>query len=683
MFLKRLELQGFKSFASKTTLDFPAGIAAIVGPNGSGKSNITDAIRWLLGEREAKNLRGGKADDLIFAGTEKRPRAGLAQATICFDNSSGFFPTEFGEVAITRRISRDGDSKFFLNDEEVRLKDVIDFFARSKLGARGMNIIGQGDSDMILKASPLERREMVEETLGLKEFILKKNSAERELKNTSINLEKARALLEEIKPHLRLLRRQIGRYRERENLAEELFSWEKKYFGGKAAGLNRDEAELEPSLKQFDGKLQQEREKLALAERELNETEKTAPKSRSELGGISEERRRLINQMREEAAAVARPIKSEKKSAEEIIDQIKQAAAEAISGPVEKIQAALRRIIELADSFATKEPVELKVAKDQEINRLLDELDRREKKCMNDLEEFNRVFREQVKGVSGIKAVIEELEGKRARIIFEKERIKIRREELINQIEAAGRRPADFFGEEEVPGAAEEDIERKIYRLRSELANIGEIDETILKEADETESRHEFLVKEIADLEKASADLKILIKDLEQKIHRDFSGALASINRELNSFAKQMFGGGKAALKLQEKKSIATAEPEEGSVGQPEEERQGLEIEVALPKKRVKGLEVLSGGERSLLAASILFALVSVSPPPFLVLDEIDAALDERNARRFGEMLKNFAAKTQSIIITHNRATMEAADVLYGVTMAEDGASRLVSLKLV
>jgi len=283
MFLKRLELQGFKSFASKTTLDFPAGIAAIVGPNGSGKSNITDAIRWLLGEREAKNLRGGKADDLIFAGTEKRPRAGLAQATICFDNSSGFFPTEFGEVAITRRISRDGDSKFFLNDEEVRLKDVIDFFARSKLGARGMNIIGQGDSDMILKASPLERREMVEETLGLKEFILKKNSAERELKNTSINLEKARALLEEIKPHLRLLRRQIGRYRERENLAEELFSWEKKYFGGKAAGLNRDEAELEPSLKQFDGKLQQEREKLALAERELNETEKTAPKSRSEL----------------------------------------------------------------------------------------------------------------------------------------------------------------------------------------------------------------------------------------------------------------------------------------------------------------------------------------------------------------------------------------------------------------
>jgi chromosome segregation protein len=104
---------------------------------------------------------------------------------------------------------------------------------------------------------------------------------------------------------------------------------------------------------------------------------------------------------------------------------------------------------------------------------------------------------------------------------------------------------------------------------------------------------------------------------------------------------------------------------------------------VALPKKRVKGLEVLSGGERSLLAASILFALVSVSPPPFLVLDEIDAALDERNARRFGEMLKNFAAKTQSIIITHNRATMEAADVLYGVTMAEDGASRLVSLKLV
>ncbi|MDD4819000.1 MAG: AAA family ATPase, partial [Candidatus Colwellbacteria bacterium] len=110
MFLKKLELQGFKSFASKITIDFPEGITAIVGPNGSGKSNITDAIRWILGEREAKNLRGAKANDLIFAGTEQRARSGFAQASMYFDNSSGFFPTDYNEVVITRRINRDGDS---------------------------------------------------------------------------------------------------------------------------------------------------------------------------------------------------------------------------------------------------------------------------------------------------------------------------------------------------------------------------------------------------------------------------------------------------------------------------------------------------------------------------------------------------------------------------------------------
>jgi chromosome segregation protein len=114
MFLKRLELQGFKSFADRTVLDFSTGIVAIVGPNGSGKSNVTDAIRWLLGEREARNLRGEKVEDLIFAGTEKRPRLGLAQATLYFDNSSDFFPVEFKEVSISRRISRDGKSEVLL-----------------------------------------------------------------------------------------------------------------------------------------------------------------------------------------------------------------------------------------------------------------------------------------------------------------------------------------------------------------------------------------------------------------------------------------------------------------------------------------------------------------------------------------------------------------------------------------
>jgi len=209
--LKKLELNGFKSFAQKTTFDFPDGITAIVGPNGSGKSNVIDAIRWLLGEREAKNLRGGRSEDLIFAGTAKRPRTGMASASLYFDNSSGFFPVDFSEVVVARQANRDGTNQYFINKSEVRLKDLIDFFAQARLGSRGLVVVTQGNSDMFIQAGPTERREMVEEMLGLREFQLKKAEAERRLKNTQINLDKVGALIEEILPHLRSLKRQTSR----------------------------------------------------------------------------------------------------------------------------------------------------------------------------------------------------------------------------------------------------------------------------------------------------------------------------------------------------------------------------------------------------------------------------------------------------------------------------------------
>ena len=166
--LKRLELNGFKSFAGKTTIEFPTGITAIVGPNGSGKSNIIDAVRWLLGERESKNLRGAKAEDLIFAGTPKRPRVGQAQASLYFENNGNFFPAEFSEIVVSRQVSRDGDNKFFINKAEVRLKDLIDFFAKARLGTKGLVVISQGNSDVFIQASPAIRREMLEEMLGLR-----------------------------------------------------------------------------------------------------------------------------------------------------------------------------------------------------------------------------------------------------------------------------------------------------------------------------------------------------------------------------------------------------------------------------------------------------------------------------------------------------------------------------------
>ena len=233
MLLKRLELVGFKSFADKTTLEFPGGIAGIVGPNGSGKSNVLDAVRWILGEREAKNLRGDKAEDLIFAGTQKRPRMGMAQVSLTFDNSSGFFPVDFSEVSIVRRIDRDGISQYYLNKAEVRLKEIIDFFAKARLGTHGLTVINQGESDLFVKSTPEERREMIEEILGLRQYQIKKNEAQRKLKNTGINIDKVRVMLDEIAPHLRFLKKQTVKWEKLSETEKELNDLEAVYFKSK------------------------------------------------------------------------------------------------------------------------------------------------------------------------------------------------------------------------------------------------------------------------------------------------------------------------------------------------------------------------------------------------------------------------------------------------------------------
>jgi chromosome segregation protein len=197
--------------------------------------------------------------------------------------------------------------------------------------------------------------------------------------------------------------------------------------------------------------------------------------------------------------------------------------------------------------------------------------------------------------------------------------------------------------------------------LRREIADIGSIDEETRREYEETSKRSEFLTTEFTDLTGAIESLKNLIGNLTGRIDNDFKVGLAKINEEFNHYFRLMFGGGFARMVL---------------------DLSGVSINVNVPQKRVKDLNLLSGGERSLVSIALLFAIVAASKPPFLVLDEIDAALDENNAVRFAKVLKDLSEKTQFVLITHNRATMEAAEVLYGITMGNDGVSKLFSLKL-
>src|SRR5574343_243550 len=219
---KSLEILGFKSFANKTIFSFPANVTAVVGPNGSGKSNVVDAIRWVLGERDLKGLRVARSEEIIFGGTPNKPRMSLAQVSITLDNSDNSLPIDFKEVVISRRKNRDGEKDYLINQSSVRLKDIVELLAKAKIGSQGMTIVNQGSADSILKASPKERRLMIEESLGLREFQLKKEEAKRRLVSTEENLSKTRALLEELLPHLRSLRRQVGKWEKREEIVSSL-----------------------------------------------------------------------------------------------------------------------------------------------------------------------------------------------------------------------------------------------------------------------------------------------------------------------------------------------------------------------------------------------------------------------------------------------------------------------------
>src|SRR3989344_5808141 len=208
MHLKRLELSGFKSFAKKTTLSFGSPITAIVGPNGSGKSNVAESFRFVLGEQSIKSMRGKRGEDLIFNGSKTAPRANRASVKIVFDNSSRFLNIDFDEVLIERAVHRDGVNEYSINGSRVRLRDVMEFLASANIGATGHHIISQGETDRILNANSKERREMIEDALGLKIYHYKKEESERRLEKTNENIAHVESLRKEIAPHLSFLKKQ-------------------------------------------------------------------------------------------------------------------------------------------------------------------------------------------------------------------------------------------------------------------------------------------------------------------------------------------------------------------------------------------------------------------------------------------------------------------------------------------
>ncbi len=299
--LKSLELQGYKTFASKTTFEFAGGITAIVGPNGSGKSNIADSLRWVLGEQSYALLRGKKTEDMIFNGSEHRPCASMASAHILFDNTTNWLPVDFTEVGMTRRAYRDGHNEYLLNDQHVRLRDLNELLAASGLSERTYTILGQGlvDASLALKAD--ERRRLFEEAAGVGLYRVRREDALKRLENTTRNLERVLDIMSELEPRLRSLERQAKRAIEYTRAQADLKVILREWYGYHWHHAQEELTDSREVVKAQDARVHEAREIHVQAQAEYNTFRERLTGLRTQLNAWHRQSAELHNQ-REEAS---------------------------------------------------------------------------------------------------------------------------------------------------------------------------------------------------------------------------------------------------------------------------------------------------------------------------------------------------------------------------------------------
>ncbi|HVM73804.1 MAG TPA: AAA family ATPase [Candidatus Paceibacterota bacterium] len=720
--LKSIELSGFKSFGKRSELVFTSAIAGIVGPNGSGKSNVAEAFRFVLGEQSMKSMRSKRGEDLIWGGSPAMARANRASVKVTFDNSKHLLDIDFKEVIVERVVYRDGQNEYLLNGSQVRLKDVIRLLAGANIGGSGYQIISQGEADRILNASPKERREMVEDALGLKLYQHKKAESERKLEETAVNIDKTKSLRREIAPHLNFLRAQVEKIEKARELKEELAAKLHEYLSRENAYITQEDARLLDEAREYDAdarSLAQRADEMrksrggsaGASEVEINALESKLSQVRIEVARLERELGRAEGALEANTVTVEQivPVPHVRQFVRDIEVEIAQAEQsddivhvrgvlssvrgkiksfiEGFTGSAPETSEEARRHVEsLAGQLKVAQEREHEVGRELEVARTAIAAARDASfAAEREVVELESKLREARGRLSGVQQARSQIAGLRER--FEEE---IR--EGILLIGAA----IHQWDKNTIPqGALSEDRSvqdkrrREIERLKIKIeeSGIGNGD-AVLKEFKNTKERDEFLAKELIDLEKSAASLQDIIADLEKTIDARFTEGLKHINVALHGFFEKLFGGGEAKLTVEKPKrasrlSLDEDERDEIEDTIPEEDElyAGLAISVRLPRKSMHGLEVLSGGERALTSIALIFSMSQVNPPPFLILDETDAALDEANSRRYADMIRELGNKSQLIVITHNRATMAAAGELYGVTMGSDGVSKLLSVK--
>lgn len=732
MYLKSLQISGFKSFAKKTTLEFSRGITAIVGPNGSGKSNIADSVRWVMGEQSIKSLRGKKSEDVIFSGSDKKTRLGLAEVSLELDNSDNQIPLDYSEILIGRRIYRSGESDYLINNAKCKLADINLLLTKANFGHRTYSVIGQGMIDNFLIATPQERKEFFEEATGVKQYQIKKKQALSKLEHVWQNLSTLKIKISEMEPQLRLLSRHVKKLKKRKEIKSNLDEARLKYYSScwqeidknyldkktKIDRLNSDKDKIYSVWKNLEDKLnnltknssfnsqldklrQQEQQllnqKIELKEKLLTlrvkQTSLTAPISaknisKNELGRINEKikeinqrHKKLIDLIDRQNSPelLKKEIISINKKIDNLLDFLKP-----FVNPIktEKIPPHNNtNNIEQQNIEGHISEINQKITQTQNDIKKLQAKDSQER---SDLWQLQKKFQDSQSQLNQINAIINEQRVSLARL--ETKHFSLR-SEIKYELGAL----ENLSPNNEPPLSEQEKItlQNKINRLKNQLEIIGGIDPEIEAEYQSAKERYDFLSSQSEDLSRTSQSLKKLITQLDDIIKHQVNKSFTQINKHFQKYFKILFGGGKAELSLVKNKDSKEYQPDKDNPAlnffqekNKNSDFSGIEVSATPPGKKLKSINVLSGGERALTSIALICAIISSNPSPFVILDEVDASLDEANSIRFIDILESLSHKTQFIVITHNRATMEHAALLYGVTMGDDGVSKLLSIKL-
>ena len=721
MQLKHIKLSGFKSFVDPTKISFPTNMVGVVGPNGCGKSNVIDAIRWVLGELSAKNLRGESMVDVIFNGSEKRKASGQCSIELLFDNSSAKIGGEyasFNEVSIKRVMTRDAQSDYFINNTKCRRKDVQDIFLGTGLGPSSYAIIEQGMVSKLVSAKPDELRTHIEEAAGVSKYRERRRETESRIKRTKENLSRVKDIRDEIARLIKRLENQAKAAEKYNKLKKEkskieidiaiLFSLEAKNnrdgLQKKLDSLNRDlkikNAESETIQSQIDQYRTENESVLSeyenaqkhfysigaeIAKREANlqNINKTENETKFKL----ETATKNLEKAKESELNFDELSPSEKAMhmLDEIILTLKNydIQNDNVLDKATKLKTLLAEILNIA-SAQSKTLTEEYLSRKNDLIEQIDDAEKLKSSIQEEMKTFvtksseaETVLIDLRQKQSKFNDDLRELENKKSisdldsRTLSEKitnirldlKTYEINLENSNQKIKKAGIKieNIDF---KDYEGLSISQLEENLTDVDSKIIRLGAINLAAPDEIEEETKRKEELDKQYDDLTEALEKLTGAIKKIDNETKTIFKDSFDAVNIKLKEVFPKLFGGGIAELTLTDDDPLHA----------------GVILMARPPGKKNSSISQLSGGEKALTALALVFAIFDLNPAPFCLLDEVDAPLDDLNTLRFINMVEEMSKSVQFIFITHNKVSMERSDYLMGVTMQEAGVSRMVSV---